>query len=369
MTTGGRRDASATAAGIAAWLRHERRSGSIRVVDVAHPSEGMSNETIVVTVAGDGGDGGEAGGAPADRPPERLVVRLPPLHASFPDLDLGIQADLHPFLASHGVPAPVPVVHVTDESWLGSEFLVMPFVAGHVPGQAPPFDSWLTDAGLEAQRAVEDAFLDTLTKLHRIEWQSGGPADRLRGATGTSRDEVAWWQSYVAWATDGPPLPRLADLLDWCLDHCPTREPRPSLLWGDARLGNTIFTDDHSLRAALDWETASIGPPETDLAWYLAMDAALQAFTGGATVPGFRDHDAFVGRYEELLGRPSRDLAWHEIFAVARSICITYRQAEVAKLAGARPAMPGDERHPMFNLVDRWIERWEPGARRAPAAG
>ena len=352
MTTGGRRDATQIAAGIEAWLRNQRPTDAVRVLDASHPSAGMSNDTVIVTLAG-------CEGPPAEDE-ERLIVRLPPLLPTFPSLDLGVQAALHPVLAAYGVPAPTPALHEIDPSWLGDPFLVLPFVEGHVPGQAPPFDRWITDSSSEQQRALEDAFLTTMATLHRIDVTDRLPT--LRGAGLRLADEVAWWAGYVDWAAEGPALGRLVDLLTWCADHCPVDEPPPSLLWGDARLGNTIFDDDRQLVAALDWETASIGPAECDLGWYLGLDAVLQQLVDGASVQGFLDHADVVRRYGELLGRPVRDMAWHQIFAVARSICITYRQAEIAKATGTKAAMPGDERHPMFAVVDGWIAAWEPGS-------
>jgi aminoglycoside phosphotransferase (APT) family kinase protein len=360
-TTGGRRDTRALASGIEAWLRSTRPAEAARVLDVAHPGAGMSNDTVIVTTAG-------CEGPPAVEE-QTFVIRLPPLVPTFPDLDLGLQAELHGVLSGGGVPAPEPVIYEPDPTWLGDPFLVLPFVAGHVPGQAPPFDPWITDATHEQQRAIEDAFLQTMATLHHLDWRGSKISTVLRGAGTSMREEVAWWVAYVDWATDGPPLTRLVDLLGWCDEHCPAAEPVPSLLWGDARLGNTIFGPDRQLLAALDWETASVGPAEADLAWYLGLDAALRHFAAGAAVPGFRDHDGVVERYEALLGRAVVDLAWHEIFAVARSICITYRQARIAAASGTKAAMPGDEHHPMFPMVERWIEAWQPGSCEEPIIG
>jgi aminoglycoside phosphotransferase (APT) family kinase protein len=41
------------------------------------------------------------------------------------------------------------------------------------------------------------------------------------------------------------------------------------LLWGDARIGNMIFAPGGTPVAVLDWETATFGQAEEDLAWYL----------------------------------------------------------------------------------------------------
>src|SRR2546430_12257364 len=45
----------------------------------------------------------------------------------------------------------------------------------------------------------------------------------------------------------------------------------PVLCWGDVRIPNVVFGDDFRARAVLDWEMASIGPPELDIGWYLVI--------------------------------------------------------------------------------------------------
>ncbi len=355
-TTARHRDTEVLRVGIQRWLSATRQP-TPRVVSIDHPSDGMSNETLIVTLSG--GDGREAG------PVERLVLRLPPVHAFFPDVDLVAQAKLHSALSARGVPAPAPVEYVGDTSWLGDPFLVMPYIEGRIPGQAPPFDPWIAGAPAAAQREIEDAFLALLANIHRLDWRAAGLAPLLRGAGSTLRDEVGWWRDYSDWATGGDPPRRLAGALEWCAETCPSDEPAPSLLWGDARLGNVIFGSGRRIVAALDWETACIGPAESDVAWYLAMAEMLRQLAGGATVAGFRSHHDLAVRYEGLLGRQLMELGWHEIFAVVRSICITCRQAVVAAEAGTGSLLPGDDSHPMLPLVESWIGAWQPGSRSA----
>ena len=59
-----------------------------------------------------------------------------------------------------------------------------------------------------------------------------------------------------------------------CAQTRPATEPPASLCWGDARIGNMLFHDDRSVASVLDWEMATIGPAEMDLAWYLASTSS-----------------------------------------------------------------------------------------------
>jgi aminoglycoside phosphotransferase (APT) family kinase protein len=108
--------------------------------------------------------------------------------------------------------------------------------------------------------------------------------------------------------------------------------------------------------AVLDWELASIGPPEMDLAWYLALDRLTAKFTG--TVPGFLDRARAIDYYESHLGRAVVDLEWHEIFALVRSAAINDRQARIAAAAGVPyPGVAGDD-NPVLRYITRRIDRY-----------
>jgi aminoglycoside phosphotransferase (APT) family kinase protein len=148
----------------------------------------------------------------------------------------------------------------------------------------------------------------------------------------------------------------LADAARWCREQVPATEPTAALCWGDPRLGNVMFDDDRRVTGVLDWELASIGPPEMDLAWYLALDALTSKFAGA--VPGFLDRAGAIAVYESHLGRAVVDLDWHEIFALVRSAAINDRQARIAAAAGVPyPGVAGDE-NPILRYIARRIDRY-----------
>ncbi len=346
-TSGGRRDLDQVRDGLVAWLEATRPElGPITLGELSHPSAGLSNETIIATVHAGDDD-------------QRLVVRLPPMMASFPDHELAPQVEVMHIVTDAGLAAPAPVTLETDTSWLGSPFVVMPFVTGTIPGPASVFDPWLTGLAEPEQRTVQDQMVSVLATLHRIEWRTTPAATVVRGGDGALRDEIAWWRRYLEWAGDGAPLARFVELVEWCAEHCPTDEPPASLLWGDPRLENLILDDSLHTKVVLDWELATVGPAEMDLGWYLGLEQVLRELSGGMTVPGFRPDDDLVAAYEAALGRPVRDLDFHRIFAVVRSICINYRQARISKLAGVSYPLPADERNPLVGIVDSWMRKFE----------
>jgi aminoglycoside phosphotransferase (APT) family kinase protein len=339
MATSAVRDAAVLVAGLERWSGR-----SVAAFDRA--AAGWSSETVVVTW-----DGGE-----------RVVLRLPPLVASYPDDVLRRQARVLPFLAAAGLPVPRVVAYEEDPAVLGAPFLVMEFASGRAPSDATGLDPWVVDAPAPVQRAMHERFADLLGALHRVDVDVERRDRRLDDAVRVGLNaELRYWCEYAEWSSDGDPPAVLSESLRWCCDTAPAATAPPSLLWGDARLGNVLFsdTDERAVVAALDWELASIGPAEMDVSWYLVLDA-LTAKVTGASVPGFLDRDAFVARHEAALGRTLHDLAWHDVFALARSICINDRQARIAAQSGADyPGVAGDG-NPMLRVLARRIERFVP---------
>jgi aminoglycoside phosphotransferase (APT) family kinase protein len=267
----------------------------------------------------------------------RLVLRLPPDGPSlFPTYDLAMQVAVQVAVGAQGVPVPSPVTLEPDERWLGTPFLVMPLIDGHNTGELPVADPWLGTAEPELQRTLQEGFLDTLARIHRTPWEGQPVADHLRGAGASVHDEVRWWEDLADWTFDGTPPPALVSAFAWCREHVPAHEPPASVLWGDVRLGNVIFDDGFAPVAVLDWEMASIGAPEHDLAWYIALEGMTEHFFG-QRVRGFLTRDEIVARHQQALGRPLVDFEWFEIFAMCRSTALSMRTDRLASFRLGKP--------------------------------
>lgn len=252
---------------------------------------------------------------------DRFVVRPAPDpdRALFPDADLGHEAAAMAAAAAAGVPVPEFEL-VEDPSFAGRPFLVLPRIAGRHTGEVPSAAPWLAGASEAEQRALHESFLDVLAAIH------GTPTTGLTLRRAGLAEEVAWWRDYAEWVGGGTAL---VELFDRCAGQLPTDPPDPPdppvLLWGDVRLGNVVVAGDRfAVAAVLDWEMASIGPAELDVAWFTALSALTERFAGGR-LPGFLDREQVVARYEEASGRRLRDLEWHEAFAVARSTAVLVR--------------------------------------------
>jgi aminoglycoside phosphotransferase (APT) family kinase protein len=324
VTLAARRDLDTLRPGLARWLGRP-------VVDLRRATTGFSCETLMVD--------------------DDVVIRLPPRgEGIFPAYDLAQQAAVQAAVARAGVPVAGPARYEPDPSFLGAPFLAMPFAAGPIPGEFTAGDPWLMGLpGDDARAAVWRSFLAVLPAIHRAGTEGLG---LRRGLA----EELAWWDGYLAWATDGSPPPALGDALAWCVAHRPATEPAGGLLWGDVRLGNVVFdADRRAPRAVLDWDMASVGPAEMDVGWFLALEAVQEDLTG-LSVPGFGTREGAVDVVEAALGRRLGDLGWYEIFALVRAGAVSTRIALLFERAG-RPSMFRPGRDPSVAAALARIDR------------
>jgi len=345
--------------GLDRWLSQwepANHAGS-QVERIERPDSGWSSDILLTTVhpaidvTGDG------------KPVAELAVRVAPAPAvaSFPVDDFDLQAKVMRALKASGLPVPTVVAVENDPGWLGTPFLVMTRAPGRVVGDAPALDPWLAGLPSATQRRIHEGYIDALGAIHRLDWRAAHLDGILRDAGQRLEHDLSWWSNYVDWASDGDPAPVLANHMQWCIDAAPSMAQVPSLCWGDARLGNVLLLDDGAIGALLDWELASIGPPEMDLGWYLALDR-LTTKVVGHQVAGFLGRDETISRYQDHLGRSVEHLGWHEIFALVRSVAINERQARLAAAGGVSyPGVAGKD-NPMLDYITRRIDRFEAAA-------
>lgn len=308
---------------LAVWLTERLGSdGPVEVVGIRRPeSSGMSSISVLVdaqwTVDGEI--------RRAD-----LVARLAPEATSFPvfpGYDLSAQAEVMRAVAAR-TGLPVPAVRWTEPSpdLLGVPFLVMDRVSGRVPVDNPPyvFGGWVLEGLDDAGRArLREASVEVLARIHatpdpRSALGSTAPAPGVD----TLRAHVENERAYYEWTRreDGLRIPVLERAFEWIEAHWPSETSRDVLCWGDARIGNIMF-DGTDPAAVLDWESATLAPPELDLGWFLFFHDQFQEIAEKWGFPGLPDlfpHDAVIGQYESLTGSTVRDLEFFRTYAALR---------------------------------------------------
>ena len=316
--TQARRDPEQLAAGLRRWLATQ--VGGDAAPEVAgldrSSANGLSSETLLFEATWAGPDGPEEA---------RLVARLEPDGDDapvFPAYALGHQVEVLRAVAEH-TSVPVPDVRwwEPDRSWLGAPFFVMGRVDGEVPPDVLPYNfggNWLFDAPPERQRALQDATVDVLVRIHAIPDAAGTFAfldRRVPGDTPVAKD-VAWTRAWYDYAVaDVGPSPLVERALAWLEGNLPAGSGDTVLCWGDARIGNVLYRDFAPV-GVLDWEMATTGPRELDVSWMVFAHQVFETITGAYDLPGmpaFLSEADVVETYERRSGVRLRPLQWFHI--------------------------------------------------------
>jgi aminoglycoside phosphotransferase (APT) family kinase protein len=359
-----RRDPVETARALERWLGRRLDATSVTVVDLTTPKAGFSNETII----------GRAAWVDASGEHERdVVVRIEPTaHQLFVEPDALRQAHVMSLLAGQ-----VPVPHVwcteADQSVLGAPFFLMDRVDGRIPGDVPSWHKrgWTTELDAAARHTLHDNALGALVRLHAVD--TAAPAfTALEPPADPARDGGTALQRYVThlatWYRWCRPVVRYGvDTIEAALHHVTTQVPdddRRRVVWGDARVGNIVFADDLSVAALLDWEGASLGPPEIDVAWWVMFDEFLCEAQGLPRLAGVPDRAGTYARYEELAGAPLCDIVYYEVLVGLQLALINSRLADLLITSGKVPeAVAAEYVTRVTGMTQRSLDRIEGGAR------
>jgi aminoglycoside phosphotransferase (APT) family kinase protein len=300
---------------LADWVTHQFGPHAV-LGECSLPDNGMANETILFAVG-----------------PDRYVARLAPHHAApyptFPVFDLRLQRDCMEMVrARTDVPVPEVVHYEEDPRWLGTPFLVMRHIDGQIPADNPPYvlQGWMTTASPSDLKRLEESTVKVLAGIHTVR----DPADlaplRGHGAMSPLRRQLGAQQEYYEWARDGRRAQTIEHTLA-VLERTIPANDRLVLNWGDSRIGNIIYRDYLPV-AVLDWEMATAGPPEVDVAWLVFMHIFMQDMVTRHGFPGLAglfEGDQVLSLYEEFSGERLEELSWYIAFAGVRFAIILLR--------------------------------------------
>ncbi|MBM3682963.1 MAG: phosphotransferase family protein [Actinobacteria bacterium] len=300
---------------LAAWLAD--LFGGPAALSVATPTGGgWSNDTLLCRFGA-----------------ARVVVRVEPARRSmFPTYDLGRQVACLRALAGR-VPVPELLDVDLEGVRLGRPAFVMAFVEGRVPADDRPTFAeagWLHDASLGDQRRFFDGLLGALVEVHAT------PVIEALRPVGDAN--VAYLDDVRRlWEWDrGDHWPTIIEETLAALEQEVPPSPGDVLLWGDARPANVVAAGFDPV-ALLDWELASVGPAEHDLAWLAEMNHVRIEGAGHASLPGFRDLAGIAATYAELGGRRTVELSWYQAVAAVRVAVLMHRYLRAMVHAGQLP--------------------------------
>ncbi|ELZ18974.1 aminoglycoside phosphotransferase [Haloterrigena salina JCM 13891] len=314
----------------------EEHLGEVDDYEIERHQEGHSNETLFVTWGG-----------------EDLVIRRPPPGETADTAhDVLREHRVTAALADTDVPVPETKVACDDHDVIGSDFYVMERLEGDVLREDEPNRF----ADPDHRRRIGEELVDTLAKIHRLDYAEIGLGEFGRPAGYTQR-QVDRWGKQLSWAfevtEDEREVPVLYEVGDWLEANVPEDHPH-SLVHGDYKLDNVMFASGTppELNAVFDWEMATLGDPRADLGWMLSYwrDPKDPAPEIPELVTRFMEREGYptrvelVDRWEELTGLEFE----HERF---------YRTLAVYKLAGLgemffRRHLEGNADNPLYPKME-----------------
>lgn len=272
----------------------------------------------------------------------RWVVRSKPTeHQVFPEYDLHAQFRCMQIVAeASDVPVPRVRWWEPDPSVIGEPFYVMDRVDGDVPSDSPPYTvmGFLADATPEQQRSLYEKEIAILARLHAIDWKKAGFEflDRRRFGPAGFGQQIAYYRDFLAWASEGRPQPLIEEAFDYIERHAPEGRDEIVLNWGDARPSNIIVRDFEPV-AVLDWEMATLGPPECDVGWFLYLNRFLSEGVGAPPLPGFPGEEETVAIYRAAGGRQLGDLHYYQVWTGLKFAVLFLRIIQRMEKQGTLP--------------------------------
>lgn len=243
---------------------------------------------------------------------DTVIARVPPLHGPLAPYSPTGEAALMRWLGSHDVPVPQVVHAEAHEPHVGRGFVVTAMVDGYVvrdgaPGQPT---SVKTDMGA--------AYVDQLATLHNLSSEPR-PDEVLSWAPAKTAHSVVerWTRTLGACEITMPDFHRF--LTDWLVRRMPQSPEQTTVVHGDYRLGNVMWSGPAEVAAVLDWEEAGEGAAYFDLGW-----ALMGTKDPHDLVMGIIERAAFLERYAATTGRPIDHelLTWWEVAAGWSRLCM-----------------------------------------------
>jgi aminoglycoside phosphotransferase (APT) family kinase protein len=241
---------------IAAYLAHRMPEANGIVVDeLGRIYGGSSQETFRFRAQWH--EGGEA----LDR---RLILRRDAT-AGLVVAERDLEYNVYRSLAGQDLPIPGVYFLELDPQWLERPFFIMDMCPGK-PGS--PFLSTDPYDGFGA--VIGEQYWSILGRLAAIDHRVIG-LESLRNGNAVSgfwRLELDRWEGILD-KNEALIEPAVRGAIRWLRRNRPPEPAKPSIVHGDYRSGNFLFTEDGTISAILDWEMCHIGDPLEDVAWGL----------------------------------------------------------------------------------------------------
>jgi aminoglycoside phosphotransferase (APT) family kinase protein len=244
-------------------------------------------------------------------------------------------------LDASGLPTPSVYGYCEEEAIVGAPFYVME----RVEGTAFHRRSDVEELSANEARAVSEATVDVLERLHRVDYEAVGLGQLGRPEGFIARRIERWLEQWRRSEHRDHALlePIAKQLCEALPSQCDS-----TLVHGDYRLGNMLVDvgTPQKVTAVLDWEMSTLGDPLTDLAhllvyWDRTRGRLTHESQTIAEHPGFLHSTELATRYAERSGRDLDHLDFYLAFEHWRAAIIK-EAIYVRTRRGDHPGTDGD---------------------------
>ncbi|MEM7211137.1 MAG: phosphotransferase family protein, partial [Pseudomonadota bacterium] len=243
-----------------------------------------------------------------ETPGKKYVLRRKPLgkllkSAHAVDREFRVQQAL----ANSNVPVARMLALCEDDAVIGSAFYVMEHIAGHIYD-----DPTMPNETPNSRAEIIDEMNRVLAALHMVDIERAGLSDFGPAGNYFERQIGRWTKQYRASETHE--IAEMNDLIAALPDAMPPEDGQRTLVHGDYRIDNLMFTPDGAdCIAVLDWELSTIGHPYADLAavimqWQMPPGREGRGLAGiDRAALGLPSDQDFIARYCKRRGLPGID--------------------------------------------------------------
>jgi aminoglycoside phosphotransferase (APT) family kinase protein len=290
------------------------------------------------------------------------VLRRPPLHKrANSDETMLREARVLRALAGTDVPHPGLVAVCDDPSVIGAAFFLMEPVDGTVIGEAV---AALSTEHPDAAHAIGLSMADGAASMANVDIDAVGLGDFGRADGWLARQVGRWRSQLEGYARiegyEGAAIDNVDEVASWLDERTPDSFV-PGLIHGDFHFGNVMIARDAPVLAAIvDWELATIGDPQLDLAHLFATwPDGREGEAVSPTIPGLPSREELFDRYRQGTTRDLSHFDWYRVLACYR-LGIILEGTKARADGGLAPRETGDHLHEvalsLFRQAGRLID-------------
>ncbi|MGH8996493.1 MAG: phosphotransferase family protein [Acidimicrobiales bacterium] len=255
----------------------------------------------------------------------RWALRRPPVSHVLPTAhDMSREHRVISAVGPAGVPVATAIGLCTDESVNQAPFYVMEFVDGHILRSAEQVAAAFDEP---SRLDIGMNLAETLAALHRIDPDDVGLGDLSRREGYIERQIRRWSEQFRNGIVNDDDYDGLVERVGTELGERIPEQIGLGIVHGDYRLDNTVFSDDGTVRAILDWELCTLGDPMADLGlltvyWNDRPDDQVGLGVSATTAPGMATRKEILDRYAQASGRDVSALPFYTAFGYWKLACI-----------------------------------------------